>query len=259
MHRNLLIFTLLLSYGSYAQLRVSGIYRGQNLYVSNPMNDEGFGYCTDSIKINGEKYDNEELSKGAYEIPLDSLGFQSGDSLYIVIYHQPNCKPKILNNRHPLLKRPAFENAEIESDKITWALKKAENGRFWIETYRWNKWVKLGEVESFNSQTDYEFSLQDSLHTGVNQVRVTFLESSSDYRVTSETMTYDLQRTPVSFDLNKKTLMVTFSEKTSFELYNAHGDILQRGFAKTIDLSSRKKGVYYLNFDNENGKIRVKK
>ncbi|GAB5417068.1 MAG: hypothetical protein Crog4KO_19340 [Crocinitomicaceae bacterium] len=222
------------------------------------MDDEEMGYCTDSVLINGQKYDNGKIAAGAYEIQFDSLGFQVGDSIHLVIYHHSNCKPKILIDHGVIRRGPVFEVAQIDSEKIRWSLNRAIIGRFRIEVYRWNKWVKLGDIESFATKTDYEFPLQDSLHTGVNKIRVTFLNPSDNYRQTSKAVVYNFYRKPIQLNYNKKAKTITFPQETRFELYNAHGDIIQRGYGNSIDLSNQDRGVYYVNFDNENQKVRVR-
>ena len=44
----------LLSVSSMAALSVEGTYQGKNLYVQNPMDDEGFGYCATKVTVNGD-------------------------------------------------------------------------------------------------------------------------------------------------------------------------------------------------------------
>ncbi|HRG38224.1 MAG TPA: T9SS type A sorting domain-containing protein, partial [Bacteroidia bacterium] len=43
--------------------------------------------------------------------------------------------------------------------------------------------------------------------------------------------------------------------ETMYEIYDQFGNIVKRGFGKTIDVSNLTKGAYYLNFDNKMGEF----
>lgn len=98
MIRCLLFLFLLITTSCFGQLTATGTYQGKNLYVYNPNAENGFAYCTDSVTVNGCRYDNEKMKRGSFEIQLDSLNLTLGDSLKVVIYHKLGCKPKLLNN-----------------------------------------------------------------------------------------------------------------------------------------------------------------
>lgn len=74
------------------KLTLEGKYQGKNLYFQNPMADTG--YCTCRIIINGSDYE-KDFNAGAFE--LDLSGYKVGDSLKIILTHQRDCKPKVLN------------------------------------------------------------------------------------------------------------------------------------------------------------------
>jgi hypothetical protein len=44
---------------------------------------------------------------------------------------------------------------------------------FIIEQFRWNKWIKIGEIEAKGSQTENQYSFNFFPHHGENQFRVT--------------------------------------------------------------------------------------
>jgi hypothetical protein len=35
-----------------------------------------------------------------------------------------------------------------------------------------------------------------------------------------------------------------------FEIYDQYGNVVKRGYSKSVDVSNLPKGSYYLNFDN---------
>ena len=67
--KNLFLFLLFVtaSITSFAALSVEGTYQGKNIYVQNPMDDEGFGYCATKVTVNGDIMSGG-TSMGAFEI-----------------------------------------------------------------------------------------------------------------------------------------------------------------------------------------------
>jgi len=62
----LLILTLI-NIVSYGALSIEGSYQGKNLYVQNPMDDDGFGYCATKVTVNGDIMPGG-TNMGAFEI-----------------------------------------------------------------------------------------------------------------------------------------------------------------------------------------------
>ena len=75
---------------------LEGAYQGKNLYVQNPMTQDG--WCAVYVEVNGVKVlDSLDVQKTAFEIDLKSLGIEQGGAVQIRIYHQSDCMPKVLN------------------------------------------------------------------------------------------------------------------------------------------------------------------
>ena len=60
----LFFFVSIIAFGA---LSIEGTYQGKNLYVQNPMDDEGFGYCATKVTVNGDIMPGG-TSMGAFEI-----------------------------------------------------------------------------------------------------------------------------------------------------------------------------------------------
>ena len=55
MKQLLFVFLLLTANTAFsAALSVEGTYQGKNLYIQNPMADDGFGYCATKVTVNGD-------------------------------------------------------------------------------------------------------------------------------------------------------------------------------------------------------------
>lgn len=260
-----LLFSLLFSVLSYsfslATLSIEGTFQGKNLYVQNPMDDDGYGYCATEVSLNGTVImDSIRLNVGAFEIDLISRNFAIGDSIFIVIKHHDGCKPKILltgDGCMPLLRFFVTSIEISEQGILTWT---TVNERvIWpyiVEQYRWNKWIPVGEVPGTgNADTNiYRFTVVP--HSGENIFRIT----QSDYsgaKKTSNEIRFQSTTKKVKYKVNPEIKTIDFSNETLFELYDEHGSIIIKGSEKNVDCSSLKKGTYWLNFDNENVKIKL--
>ncbi|TND09880.1 MAG: hypothetical protein FD123_808 [Bacteroidetes bacterium] len=264
-----LIFFLFIPLLSFAQARIELAfhYYGKNIYVQNPVAASGAGFCTDSVTVNGKRYPQEKLNSSAFEIQLDTMGFQPQDSLAVYIYHKPGCKPKILNTDPLPLSRVIFISVKISDDGVLrWSTVNDPAGirpDFYVQQFRWGTWRKLGEVnQKSGRENSYEFPVK--FHSGQNKFRVAysrgrpygqFIYSPADSitsTVAPVTMTYD--------SLAKK---IRFSTVTDYELTSPeekHGTvILLRGSGDYADLREIKKGGYFIRFDNEIRKIKIGK
>ena len=51
-------------------LKLEGIYQGSNLYIQNPMADDGVEYCASKVYLNGKIILDSTAMNGAFEIDL---------------------------------------------------------------------------------------------------------------------------------------------------------------------------------------------
>ena len=165
---------------AFGSLSIEGSYQGKNLYVQNPMDDDGFGYCATKVTVNGDILPGG-TSMGAFEIDFSIFNIEIGEPVFIVIEHNDGCKPKILNPE-VLLPRSTFKVSTIEVNQnglLTWKTTD-EHGKlpFIIEQYRWNKWVTVGEVQGKGTPSLNSYEFQVSPHSGENMVRVIQIDHS---------------------------------------------------------------------------------
>lgn len=261
--KNIFAFVLMCisAFTSMAALSVNGVYQGKNLYVQNPMDDEGFGFCATKVTVNGDILPGG-TSMQAFEIDFSQFNIEIGDPVFIVIEHNDGCKPKILNPE-VLLPRSTYtvEAMNISNDgKLTWTTS-GEQGKlpFFVEQYRWNKWVVIGEVQGKGSggKNSYEFKV--SPHSGENTVRIVQIDHSGQKRPSQEVKfmsnTPVVSKNPVKV---KKEINFTANGapvETRYEIYDAYGNIVKKGVGSSVDCSNLLRGVYYINFDNKNEKF----
>ena len=246
----------------FAALTVEGTFQGKNIYVQNPMTDEG-GFCVDSIYINDTKHDINVVVS-AFEIDFKSMNFQIGDSIHLIIYHKLDCKPKILNTFHYYPRRSSpVSKLEVRNDTLFFSVKGIELAPIFLETYRWNRWIKLDTIIK-NSPTQFHYLLKTISHSGENKFRVTYPTSVGSLGV-SETVNYFYKQADIKYSVDRKTRVVTFSEPTNYEVYTVKGNVLTSGFGTSINLSDfsievcdNNDELFYLNLDNRNEKLKMR-
>lgn len=255
------VVTCLLNLSAMGALSVDGTYQGKNLYVQNPMDDEGFGYCATKVTVNGDIMPGG-TSMGAFEIDFSMFNIEIGEPVFIVIEHNDGCKPKILNPE-VLLPRSTYSVSEMnisDDGKFTWKTT-GEQGKlpFVIEQYRWNKWVAVGEVQGKGSGGENSYEFQVSPHSGENTVRIVQVDHSGTKRASDEkkftSNTPIVTKTPAQVKNEIMFLANSAAIETRYEIYDAYGNIVKKGVGSSVNCSNLLRGVYYINFDNVNEKF----
>ena len=89
----IVLISSLITFMSFGSLSIEGTYQGKNLYVQNPMDDEGFGYCATKVTVNGDIMPGG-TNTGAFEIDFSIFNIAIGEPVFIVIEHNDGCKPQ---------------------------------------------------------------------------------------------------------------------------------------------------------------------
>jgi hypothetical protein len=246
---------------------LEGNYQGKVLYVQNPFGPGGVGFCVTEVKVNGN-ITTDELTSSAFEIDLKPHKLNIGDKVEVKIYHKEGCKPKVLNPE-VLKPKSTYEIISMSAEKdgtYKWSTK-SETGKltFIIEQFRWNKWVKVGEVDGVGTPTTNEYSFKISPHSGKNQLRVRQTDYSGIPRL-SKAVDFVSDVSEIDYAPLKTSKDINFfmkgkddkSVETMYEIYDQYGNIVKKGFGPKVDVSNLPKGGYFLNFDNKMGEF-VKK
>ncbi len=248
----LFIFSLITMISKSNVLVVEGKFQNKNIYIQNSFGSNGVGFCTTEIKVNG-KITTDEINSSAFEIDLASMNIKTGQKVTIEIIHKNDCVPVVLNPE-VLKPRPTYEvvSMNINSSGILKWTSKNESGPlpYIIEQFKWNKWVIVGEVQGIGTSENHDYSFQVLTHSGENKFRVkqTGLGVAAKYSnsVALNSMT---DKPTFMFSKNKKAIQYSF--ETSFEVYDAFGTIVKKGFGNETNIENLPKGKYYLCFDNQ--------
>jgi hypothetical protein len=254
-------FFFILSFNFRASvLIVEGKFQNKNVYIQNSFGSNGVGFCATEIKVNG-KITTDEVNSSAFEIDLSSMNIKPGQKVVIEISHKSDCTPVVLNPE-VLKPRPTFEVVSMNinnSGVLKWTAKN-ESGSlpYVIEQFKWNKWVYVGEVQGIGNSENHDYSFQISTHSGENKFRVKQVGLGATPKVSSPVIINSATDKP-SYMITKDNKAIQYTIETAFEVYDAFGSIVKKGFAKQTDIANLPKGKYYLCYDNQVSEFDKKK
>jgi hypothetical protein len=233
-----------------ATLVVEGKYQNKNVYVQNFFGGSGVGFCAFEVKVNGN-ITTDEVNSSAFEIDLGGLKLKYGDKVVIEILHKEGCQPKVLN-MEDLKPKPSFEVLTMNitsSGLLKWSTKNEAGALpYIIEQFKWNKWVRVGEVDGIGSPDEHDYSFQVATHSGENKFRVKQVGLGSIPRYSNNVVLNSMVEKP---KFETKDGALSFSYETGFEVYDAYGLVVKKGFGKEVRIENLEKGKYYLCYDNQ--------
>jgi len=249
----IIIFSVFISVASFAgEINLEGVYQGKNLYIMNPFASSGVGFCIYEVTVNGQ-VTTDEINSSAFEVDLSVYQFTVGDKLIVKIKYKENCQPKVLNPE--VLKPKSTFNVtaiNVERDEVlTWTTT-GESGAlpYTVEQFRWNKWVKLGTVEGTGNVGTSNYSFEVNTHSGMNKYRVKQVDYTKKPRYSKE-VTFRSMKPEVTFSPVKPSTEIVFSAETMYEIYDYYGNLIMKGKASKVDISSLKNDDYFLNYDTK--------
>jgi len=243
------------------EITVQGNYYGKNIFVQNPYAGAA-GFCITEVNVNG-KPTTDEIQQSSFEIDLAALQLVTGQKVEIKIKHKDDCKtkPKVVNPED-LKPRSSFSivpgSMKVSKDGKFSFTAKDESGKlnYVVEHYRWNKWVKVADIEGKGTPEPHYYEVKYVPFSGENKIRVKQVDVTGP-RI-SDPIKYRSLSPPVTFK-QEKDQSITFTADTKWEVFDTFGNIVAQGFGATIDVSSMKKGTYYVNYDNKTGDKFTKK
>jgi len=231
-----------------------GVYQGKDLYIMNPMLERGLDYCVTKVLINDMVYD-EVINSSAFRISFEAVGLEFGEAYEIVLKHKSNCKPTLVN---PEVLKPlsTFKIVDIKlgyNDLLRFTTDN-ESGKlkFIVEEFRWERWMKAGEVDGRGGPGQNSYSVRVYPYSGENQFRIYQIDHMMKKNI-SDTIVINYEKDPVDVLSKMKRVKnkIEFSAETKYVIINQYGEVVVDGFGSEIDVSELSKGDYFLNFENE--------
>lgn len=252
--RNFFLILGIFTFGCFAKasvLVIEGKYQNKNIYIHNGLGPGGVGFCTKEVKVNG-KITTDEINSTSFEIDLRAINLKYGENVLIEIVHNDGCMPKVLN-MEDLKPKPTFEVTLMSlspTGLLKWSTKNEMGALpFIIEQFKWNKWVPVGEVDGIGTPANHDYSFQVAMHSGENKYRVKQKGFNSTVKVSKDVMATSPLNKP-SYAIQKNHSSIDFTDETAYEIYDAYGVIVKKGFGKQIKIENLASGDYYLCYDN---------
>ena len=242
-------------------LVLEGNYQGKNLFIQNPFSEAGVGFCVYEVTVN-DQIATDEINSSAFEVDMNNFGLKLGDKVVVKIKHKDGCTPLVLN---PEVLRPksTFDivKQSVAADGTYSWVTSNETGElpFIVEQKRWNKWVKVGEVPGSGAPGEHNYSFKVTPHSGENTFRVKQVDLTKRARYSQSVSYTDPTVAAITWSPAKPKDEILFSGNTLYEVFDQYGNIVKRGYANKIDISSLKKDLYYLNYDNKMGETFIKR
>ena len=264
MKKSLIISVLCLVLGfnlNAGMLILEGHYQGKNLFVKNSFGGSGVGFCVFEVTINGE-LSTDEINSSAFEIDFNNFNLKIGDPIIVNIKHKDDCEVRVLNP-DVLKPKSTFNIMKIaykNSGVLEWTADN-ETGEmdYIVEEFRWNKWVKVGEVKGKGIPGSHNYSFKITPHSGLNKARVKQIDYTGKPRVSpSAEYQSSMQEITLDGDTKFKDEIVFLNGETMFEIYDKYGNIVKRGYGTKADISSLAKGLYYISYDDKTKDIQIR-
>jgi len=255
--------------GAIAQqeMVLEGTYQGRNLYVQNTFASSGVGFCIIGVEVNGQT-SIDEINSSAFEIDFSTYQLKRGQAVQIKIEYKSDCSPRVVN---PEVLRPTstfvVTKMNVTAEGVISFTTSGESGSlpFVVEQFRWNKWVKVGEVKGkgTNGQNDYTFNAKP--HSGKNKFRIKQVDFSRrprysrEIRLTKSATEVVVISNSDKMKINAALLFSTVDgaeAETMYEIYNMFGNLVKKGFGKKVDLTGLDKGDYFVNYDAKTESVR---
>lgn len=245
-----ILFLVALPFSSWSaveKVSISGYYQKKNLFIQNQLGTDGFGYAIRNIYINGDLYHIDHNTR-AIEIDFENMGIKKGMPIEVLVDYD-GATPRFLNPQSILPESVCdFQEVKTKDNNIMFSTT-GESGslNFYIEHYRWNKWISVGEVKGEGSPSLNHYSFKVKPNSGENIYRVAQLKHNGTKNI-SPIITIDGPQEPVTFTKNGNE--ISFSRPTFFEVHDVYGNLLKKGFDQKITINAKDGIAIYLSYDN---------
>ncbi|MEJ6589949.1 MAG: hypothetical protein QNL43_09120 [Crocinitomicaceae bacterium] len=263
MKLSLLLFLILplFVFGQYKLLSTEGQYQGDKLFIKNPKQMDGFGYCIIKVTVNGEVLP-ASIQSPNFEVDFSLFNLEIGDDVFVVIEHFDGCTPRFLNPKI-LLPESTFKLKDIRMKNKQLLQWETENEKgildYDIEQFKWNNWESVGQVRGKGLEKSNIYSFKVSPHSGENKFRVTQTDNSGEKRISQEIIQEsDIEKYTMSPSRVRDYIFFYSAgelKKTRFEVFDAFGNLLKVGLSNNVDCRNIVNGIYYMNYDNKTEKF----
>ena len=234
---------LLMSLGvSGQELSMTGVYKGESLYIKNPYLADKGQFCVNAVYVNGTKT-TANLQLTAINIPF--RGVQIFSPVKVLIHHDTLCQPRIVNpdaiNYHSSFK---FDSVTVNDTTVHWYTKgDAVGGKYVVEQMHNGLWNELKELPAKGKFHGARYVYFPEHYEGGNKYRIRYHLPDGRYQYSYEEE-HIFYPQPVTFSPRSVTDAITLSRACSYEILDSNGDVILQGTGKVIPLRRLQPGDY---------------
>ncbi len=246
----LFFLILLLIQTAHAQTiySIDGIYRGFNMYVSNPE-----GNCIEEIFVNNKNIAFKPVT--AFEVDLSFL--PKNVPLSIRIRHKSGCKPSIINISQIIKTIEfAFLDVKVNENQLVWKTKgEQKGGTYTVEKFEHNAWQQEQVIHIAGDGTENTYKTDAPHHSGENRYRIRY-DGGNGIIYYSDEILYNSGNPRVEVYPMRFNDKLFFSKEVRYTISDQFGKVKLKGFGKEVDCSSLpSQSTYYVSFDNRTEKV----
>lgn len=240
---------------SAAEMLVTGIYRGTNLYLENPKASTG-SFCISRILLNDQPVSYSQTT--AIEVDLSALKYL--DPIVLKIYHADDCTPRVVNMSAIRTEQMfQFTKIDVNSQHLVWeTVGEKPESQFFILKYEHNEWVVESALDARGYDQQQLYELPARHHSGANKYRIRYMDITGKEFLSPE-IDFTAEKETVQFYPRRASDFLYFTSPVKFKVLDQYGKELFSGEGKKADLKSLPRGLYYISFDNRTDSFFKKK
>ena len=238
----LLAILLPISIADAQEVRVSGIYKGRDLYVHNPYIKKSKSFCITNISVNGNGLGTPKTS--AYKIDLS--GYALNQILEVVITHSNGCFPSIINAQ-VIGEEQHFEFVSLRADNnsVSWITGgELRNGVFMLQRMKREEWKTIAQYPGKGNLETNQYSVNSNHYAGENEYRLIFFLDGNE-ELSSESFYFNSNLNSVTFFPEKNVEdVIHLSRFTDYIILDLDNNVLMQGEGDEIDVKALSAGEY---------------
>ena len=242
------IFLALSLYASGQELLLSGVYKGESIYIQNPYQIATNEFCVQSVKVNGKE---QGLNLNLTAVRLNFKSIDRFSPVTVKIIHGDSCKPRIVNPEAILYHSNfKFDSLVLNDSIMHWYTKgDRRDGLFKIEQLKNLYWNEVKTVRSKGRFDGAQYVFFPDHQDGGNKYRIKYELPNNRYLYSPELEHYHYPD-GVSFSPRLVTDKMNLSREARYEILK-NGEVILSGVSKVIPLRRLSPGDYSIMLNGE--------
>lgn len=246
---SILVFCLISWSAIGQELHLTGVFKGNGLYIQNPYNAQKKEFCVRSIHVNG-KLSDANLNLTAIYLPFKGVDLYA--PVTVKVTYGDSCTAKIVN-KDAILYHSSFKfDSLVLNDSIMHWYTKGDRpeGKYQVEMLHYNEWEVVKELRSKGRFDGAQYVYFPEHKDGGNKYRIKYELPNGRYLYSAELEHFHY---PEGITFSPKVVKdeINLSRATTYEILDADGEVILKGNGKKIPLRLLKPGDYSIVLEGE--------